>query len=171
MKIGLLSDSHGRASTTQRAVNVLMDQDIDMLVHLGDIGSIEVIDALVDRVEVNGSLKPPVHIVFGNVDWDAKSLARYAESLGIIVDDPVGRITAGNKTVSFTHGHVEAAMQQALAEGVDFLFHGHTHRTRDELIDNTHVINPGALFRAADYTVALVDTDTAQTQFIDVPAV
>ena len=169
MKIGLLSDSHGRASTTQRAVEVLMEQDIDMLVHLGDIGSIEVIDALVDRVEVNGSLNPPVHIVFGNVDWDAQSLARYAESLGIIVDDPVGRITAGDKTISFQHGHVEAAMQQALAEGVDFLFHGHTHRTRDERIDNTHVINPGALFRAADYTVALVDTDTAETQFLEVP--
>lgn len=169
MKIGLLSDSHGRASTTQRAVQLLLEQEVEVILHLGDIGSVEVIDALIERVERNGTLHPPVHVVFGNTDWDSASLAKYAQSLGIAVDDPVGRMTAGEKTVVFQHGHVDAAMRQALAEGADFLFHGHTHRTRDETVGDTRIINPGALFRAAEYTVAVVDTDSGDCRFHKVP--
>jgi putative phosphoesterase len=169
VKVGLLSDSHGRASTTQRAVRRLLDEGADLLLHLGDIGNVDVIDAMVDRIDRNGSLRPPVHVVFGNVDWDTAGLARYARSLGIEVDDPVGRLTLDGKSVSYQHGHVPAAMAQALAEGVDYLFHGHTHKTRDEQIGPTRVINPGALFRAADYTVALLDTATGEVRFLPVP--
>ncbi len=169
MKIGLLSDSHGRASTTQRAVRLLLAEGVEVILHLGDIGTVEVIDALIERVERNGALTPPVHVVFGNTDWDAQSLGKYAQSLGIMVDDPVGRLTAGDKTVVFQHGHVDAAMRQALAEGADYLFHGHTHRTRDERVGDTRVINPGALFRAAEYTVAVVDTGTGACRFHPVP--
>lgn len=169
MKIGLLSDSHGRATTTQRAVQLLIAEGSDVLLHLGDVGTVEVIDALVEQVERNGKLTPAVHVVFGNVDWDAGSLARYADSLGITVDDPVGRLSAGEKTVCYQHGHVDAAMEQALAEGVDYLFHGHTHRTRDETVGETHIVNPGALFRAAEYTVAVVDTDSGDVAFHRVP--
>lgn len=169
MKIGLLSDSHGRATTTQRAVQLLIAQGADVLLHLGDVGTVEVIDALVEQAERNGTLKPAVHVVFGNVDWDAGSLSRYARSLGIHVDDPVGRMSAGGKQVCYQHGHVDAAMRQALAEGVDFLFHGHTHRTRDETVGPTRIVNPGALFRAAEYTVALVDTDSGSVDFHGVP--
>ena len=46
-KIGLLSDSHGRARTTRLAIQTLLDQSVEAIVHLGDIGSIEVIDELV----------------------------------------------------------------------------------------------------------------------------
>jgi hypothetical protein len=109
--------------------------------------------------------------VFGNTDWDAASLARYAESLGVEVDHPVGRIEADGKTVVFQHGHQEAAMTQALAEGVDYLCHGHSHRQRDEMVGPTHVVNPGALFRAAEYTVAVLDTATDRVEFHRVPEI
>ena len=44
--IGLLSDSHGRAPTTQRGVDLLLDGGAELLLHLGDVGTVEVIDAL-----------------------------------------------------------------------------------------------------------------------------
>ena len=69
-KIGLLSDSHGRASTTRRAVQVLLERQVHRIVHLGDIGTVEVIDALVENLDEAGRVKPPVHVVFGNTDWD-----------------------------------------------------------------------------------------------------
>jgi len=169
MRIGLLSDSHGRARTTQRAVRLLIKQGVDVVVHLGDVGSVEVIDALVEKVDEHGQLMPPVHVVFGNTDWDAQALARYADSLGVQVDHPVGRLETEGKTIVFQHGHQDAAMSQALAEGVDYLCHGHSHRQRDEMVGSTRVVNPGALFRAAEYTVAVIDTATDSVRFLTVP--
>jgi putative phosphoesterase len=168
-RIGLLSDSHGRAGTTARAVRLLIEQQVDLLLHLGDIGTLEVIDALIERLDAQGNPDPPVRLVFGNTDWDLNALARYAKQLGLIVDDPMGRLTFNDKTLVYQHGHHEAALAQALAEGVNYLCHGHTHRMRDERLGNTRVINPGALFRAAEYTVAVLDTESDNLVFLQVP--
>lgn len=168
-RIGLLSDSHGRAGTTERAVRLLLQQGVDLIVHLGDIGSVEVIDALVDRLDERGELDPPVRAVLGNCDWDEEGLSRYAESLGVRMDHPVGRLEVDDRTVVFQHGHQDAAMEQALAGGTDYLCHGHTHRPRDERIDGCRVINPGALFRAAEYTVAVLDVSADALTFHTVP--
>jgi len=170
-RIGLLSDSHGRAGTTGRAVRLLLKHEVDLIVHLGDVGNVDVIDALVEQIDEGGDLEPPVHAVFGNCDWDAAAMARYADSRGISVDHPVGRLTLDGRTVVFQHGHQDAAMQQALAEGVDYLCHGHSHRTRNEKVGTTRVVNPGALFRAAQYTVAVLDVAKDAVEFYTVPEV
>lgn len=180
-KIGLLSDSHGRTATTQRAVRLLIEHGAQILIHLGDVGSVEVIDALLEPaagVEAaggsggsdGGEVNPmQVYMVFGNTDWDADSLGRYAKSLGLHVSHPVGRLQCDGKTIVFQHGHQDAAMEAALASGVDYLIHGHTHRMRDQRIGQTRVINPGALFRAAEYTVAMLNTQNDQLTFYTLP--
>jgi putative phosphoesterase len=167
--IGLLSDSHGRAARTARAIRLLIDRGADRVIHLGDVGSVEVIDALVERADAAGRLTPPVHLVFGNCDWDAGSLGRYARSLGIAVDDPVGRLSVDGRVMVYQHGHRDGSMDQALAEQVDYLCHGHSHRRRDERTGPTRLINPGALFRAAHYTVAMLDVGRDALRFYDVP--
>ncbi|MFA7236977.1 MAG: metallophosphoesterase family protein [Phycisphaeraceae bacterium] len=167
-KIGLLSDSHGRAATTQRAVRLLIGHGAEMLIHLGDVGTVEVIDALLEPLprDAGPDASPlDVYLVFGNTDWDADALGRYARSLGLHVSHPVGRLQCDGKTIVFQHGHQDAAMEAALASGADYLLHGHTHRTRDQRIGPTRVINPGALFRAAQYTVALLNTENDQLTF------
>jgi len=166
--IGLLSDSHGRAARTARAVRLLIGRGVDHIIHLGDVGSVEVIDAMVEQVDDAGNLTPPVHLVFGNCDWDAESLARYARSLGIDVEHPVGRLEIDGRVIIYQHGHMAGAMDQALAEQVDYLCHGHSHRQRDERSGSTRVVNPGALFRAADYTVAILDVAADRLEFLDV---
>ncbi len=169
MLIGLLSDSHGRAATTRRAVDLLLDRGAGLLVHLGDIGTVDVIDALavVDRDD-----QPvPAHVVFGNTDWDLSALSHYAKDLGIAVDHPAGRLDLdGGRTLAFCHGHDPQPMQQAVAQGVDYLCHGHTHRTLDTRRGGTRVLNPGALFRAKQYTVALLDPAGDSVDFLQVPS-
>ena len=68
---GLLSDSHGCLNTTQRAVTVLLDAGAQVLLHLGDVGSLEVIDALV----VQGV---ETRLVFGNTDDEKEGMGRWA---------------------------------------------------------------------------------------------
>jgi len=165
--IGLLSDSHGRAATTARAVELLLGRGAAMLLHLGDIETEQVLDALV--VADGGGRQVEARLVFGNCDWNSRALARYAEALGLYVDDPVGRLAFGGRTLVFQHGHQRAAMEQALADGVTWLCHGHSHERRDERARRTRVLNPGALFRAAEYSVATLDTDADAVAFYSVP--
>jgi putative phosphoesterase len=160
-KIGLLSDSHGRAGVTRRAVRLLIDAGADHLVHLGDVETVEVIDALLDEV--------PTHLVFGNTDWDHRSLARYADSLGIAVQHPMGRLELEGRVLVFTHGDRVGLMEDAIRQPADYLCHGHTHSRRDERIGRTRVINPGALHRAAEYSVAILDLPSDDVTFYPVP--
>ena len=56
----------------------------------------------------------------------------------------------------------------ATEQKVDYLCHGHTHKTRDVRVDATRVINPGALCHASQCTVAVLDTDTDGLTFYPV---
>jgi len=69
----------------------------------------------------------------------------------------------------FTHGDNAKIMQQSLEQEVAYLCHGHTHLAQDEHIRSTRVINPGALSRAAQYSVALIDTESNDLTFYPVP--
>lgn len=169
-KIGLLSDSHGRAATTRRGVEMLLEQGAERLIHLGDIGTVEVIDMLC--VNLSGCDEQiPANMVFGNTDWDLDALREYANDLGIQVNHPVGRLpVGGGGELAFCHGHEEKPMQKALADGVRYLCHGHTHRRADDRSGTTRIINPGALFRAQTYSVALLDTQTDRLDFYEIDA-
>jgi len=165
-RIGLLSDSHGRARTTQRAVDLLVEQRVQCLIHLGDIGGVDVIDALL--VAPPGSDQPlPCHLVFGNVDWDASSLAQYARRLGLTPHDPHGALEVDGKRLAFHHGHDGSLMQHLIREQYDFVCHGHSHVPVDDRRGPTRIVNPGALFRAKRYTVAVLDLADDTVAFHD----
>jgi len=159
VRIGLLSDSHGRIASTRSGIDALLDRGAELLLHLGDLGTEAVLDELVGR---------PARVVFGNVD-DARSLRRYAELVDVPVDHPLGWIEAGDRRLAYTHGDDERLVRNALGEAPAWLVHGHTHRVRDERIGPTRVVNPGALHRAARYTVALLDFATDDLEIIEIP--
>jgi putative phosphoesterase len=160
-RLGVLSDSHGHDTRTVEAVRRLIDAGAEILIHLGDIETAAVLDAL-------AAARIPTHIVFGNCDWDSNPLAEHARRIGVNVDDPMGHIEVASRRIAFTHGHLDRLMQQAIADGVDYLFHGHTHELRDEIVQGTRVINPGALYRAARYTAAVLDPASDRLEIIDV---
>ena len=167
-RVGLLADSHGRAKTTDHAVQLLLQQGADGLIHLGDVGSPEVLEALVAAPP--GSRQPvPAHVVFGNTDDRINELDRYGRELGLAVDHPMGWLTLAGQSLAFCHGHEPKRMNEALDLPANYLCHGHTHRARDEKHGQTRVINPGALYRARQYTVALLDTRTEALTFLPVP--
>lgn len=140
------------------AVSMLQERGCAILLHLGDLGSDEVIDELVGH---------NARVVLGNCDDDA--LGRYAGHVGVANDHPAGRLVVDDRSIAYTHGHIEPAMRDALADGVDFLLHGHTHETRDERIGRTRVINPGALHRASRYTAAVLEPATGRLELLVLP--
>lgn len=159
MKIGVVSDSHGRAARTGAAIALLREGGAEMILHLGDFETRAVIDELVGH---------PVRLVFGNCD-DERDLGAYAAAMGLAVDHPAGVVEIDGKRIGFTHGHLESAMVELFDQGVDYLLHGHTHRLRDEMSGPTRVINPGALHRASRYTVALLDPEADELEVLTIP--
>ena len=181
----MLSDSHGRGEVTRRAVAVLLAERPDVLLHLGDVGSEAVIDALA-VCDPQTDRQVEARLVFGNTDYDSDALARYAADLGVTVAHPVGRLALGGlkdgsangpadgdgdaRPLVFCHGHENRPMRQAVADEAAYLCHGHTHEAADTRRARTRVINPGALHRARRYTVALLDTEADTVTFYSVPA-
>lgn len=156
--LGLLSDTHGHADRAAAAVRALRARGATLILHMGDVGSEAVLEELVG---VNA------RVVFGNCD-DEPPLRRHAERLGIPVDHPIGRLDLDGVRIAYTHGHFPHLIDEALRDRVDWLFHGHTHVIRDELVGATRIVNPGALHRAVRYTAAIVRLEATAPDAVQV---
>ena len=164
---GLLSDSHGDAEITQRAVEVLLSNGAEVLIHLGDVGTVQVIDAMVVNNPKTGELVD-VYMTFGNTDYEFKPLSVYAHSLGIHVGHPMGKIGLGEGELAFLHGDSRGNLSQLIRENTKYICHGHTHTQIDVRQGGSRIVNPGALTRAIEFTVAILDTDNDELRFYPV---
>ncbi len=167
--LGLLSDSHGDAEITRRAVSLLIEGGADALLHLGDVCSISVIDALAGLSADDGRTIPS-RLLWGNMDFDTDSGRRYAESIGVGVDHPAGSYLMEGRRLLAHHGHLDRFERLAPGQGYDYFLHGHTHRPRDEVIEGLRRLNPGALTRADRLTAALLWPADGEFRLIDVPS-
>lgn len=160
--IGILSDTHDRAGAMAEAVKLLRQEGAEFLIHCGDVGSEPMLDYLAGI---------PSAFVWGNNDWDRAGLERYAVKLGINCLGSAGELELGGKRFAILHGDDSRARQRFLSEQrCDYLLQGHTHVRQDERIGKTRCINPGALHRAKQKTVALLDTVTDRLRFLPVHA-
>ncbi len=158
-RIGLLSDTHGVVDRTEFALECLLKAGATTILHLGDLGSEQVIDRLAGL---------PVRLLFGNVDED-RAFSTYASRLDLVVDHPTMRLVVGGRRIIATHGHLESEMTQAVEARPDFIIHGHTHLIRDETIDGIRILNPGAVHRAAVWSVATLEPATGRFSVIELP--
>jgi len=157
--IGFLSDSHGEWLRTRHAIKLLKQKGCESIVHLGDVETHEVLDELAGN---------NVTLVFGNCDYVSR-LLDYAVTIGIDVQDPAGTLTVDGMTIAYLHGHDFSQYQKFIEDDeIDIIAHGHSHEIRDEVVENTRCINPGALHRAHRYTVAVLHTKTQVLEFLEV---
>ena len=160
MIVGILSDTHGRADMAAAAVELLLRHGAESFVHCGDVGSLAVLDALAGQRAT---------FVFGNNDWDRAEMEAYAADLGLACGGTEGKLALGTKLGVVTHGDDGSVVRRVLqAQRVDYLFVGHSHVVSDERVGRVRVINPGALYRAARKTVAVLDTETDQLAVLTV---
>ena len=121
MVLGIISDTHGLLRPS--AINAL--RECPQVIHAGDIGSIEVLDAL--------RALAPTTAVRGNVDrggW-AKAL-RDTETLSL-----------GGVTIHVLHDLHALAIDPAKS-GVRIVISGHSHKPHIEEKGGTLFLNPGA---------------------------
>lgn len=163
-RVGLISDSHGQANRTRKAVDRLLEIGVDVLLHLGDVCCLTVLDSLAGLEQ----FCVDVRVVFGNCDYDWRSMSEYARFLGLKVDHPLGRIRIGPHLVCFAHGDEVSHLRSSVAEGARYFCHGHTHEICDLQEMGTRIVNPGALHRSRSYTVAWLEPATDRLVYVPI---
>ena len=106
--------------------------------------------------------------MFGNNDDDRQGLKRAIATIGGVCLGEGGIVALANKKIAITHGHLFKEVRRLAAAAPDFLLYGHSHKAADDLDGKTRWINPGALHRAARWTVALLDLTTGESRFLQV---
>ena len=70
----------------------------------------------------------------------------------------MGTLEVAGVKIAFLHGDDLRLLDETIRSGQwNLVCHGHTHVVRQEQIDNTLVLNPGALYRATPHTLAVVE--------------
>ena len=121
MRIGIISDTHGllRPEAEQHLAGVAH------IIHAGDIGRPEIIDAL-GRIA-------PVTAIRGNVDI-ADWAARYPATT---------TFELGGRSIHIVHDVHDLALDP-VASGVDMVVSGHSHQPRIARVDGVLYLNPGS---------------------------
>jgi uncharacterized protein len=159
MRLGILSDTHDRVERTKAAVALLVDSGAEALIHCGDITIPEVVYELAPL---------PSFFVFGNCDFELDELRRAIAAIGGVCLERGGLIDVDGRRMAVTHGDSSQELARLEAERPDYLFSGHTHRALDVRRGPTRFINPGALQRAATWTVALLDASNGRLETLQV---
>jgi putative phosphoesterase len=159
MRIGILSDTHDQVERTARAVRRLMEAGAECLIHCGDLTRPDVVYELAPR---------PSYFVFGNNDYDEEPLRQAAVLVGGVCLGRAGQVELAGKRVAVTHGDSLREIRRLVASKPDYLLYGHSHVPADERDGPTRWINPGALHRAASWTVAVLDLDTDTLELLTI---
>ncbi len=122
MKLAVISDTH----RLLRPELLNQMENVDLVLHAGDIGSIKVLTELKEIV--------PVLAVKGNVDiktW-SKTIPEFVEKKieGIII-----------KVIH----RPEDIPQEWFEDGTDIIIYGHTHKPLESKKGNTLLLNPGSI--------------------------
>lgn len=164
MKLGVLSDTHSNIPNLLKALALFREEGITHLLHCGDMTDI------MTAKQLSGFT---IIYVNGNVDSSPEAVSHVVWTLNPANEIPgdvyEGRL--GGVGIAATHGHLTDHLQRLIRSRRNkYVFHGHTHRWRNELIGKTRVINPGALggARYEPRTVCIVDLAADNVRFLTV---
>ncbi|QDV30170.1 phosphodiesterase [Planctopirus ephydatiae] len=161
MLLGILSDTHNELARTRVAVEVLRQAGVEGLIHCGDLASTPIL-------EICSCL--PLWFVFGNHDADSASELKFAAAeLHATCLGWGDVILLGGRTLGVVHGHLTLDIKRITRDSPEVLFCGHSHLAGELTIDGLRRINPGALHRAAKFTVAVFETTNSHVQWLEIP--
>ncbi len=129
MKVLIISDTHRK---NENYIKVLQKVGkLDLVIHLGDIEGSE--------YTIQEAAGCPVEMVAGNNDFFSNLPSEKT-------------LQIGSYCVMITHGHRyyismgnEMLKKEAIAQGIDIVMYGHTHKPVIDISDNIIAINPGSI--------------------------
>ena len=153
MLIGIVGDTHNNLKNISKICEIFNAEKVDLVIHTGDI-------TLPKSLRAFKKLNCKLLGVFGNNDFDEKDdLLEVSKEFQCNLNDEPFLCELNNKKICVVH-HPEL-INENLIQQSDFIFHGHTHRYRNEVIDETIIFNPGecAGFLKGKNQIGIVDID------------
>ncbi|MFA6594334.1 MAG: metallophosphoesterase family protein [Candidatus Buchananbacteria bacterium] len=159
MKVAVISDTHDNAVNTEKFLSWAKNNQIEKIVHCGDIAAPSMIKELFGPAGID------FHCVFGNVA-DRELLPQICEKFSNTkCYGDSGEIIIDNINMAFCH-RPDDAKTLADAGKYQMVFYGHNHKPWMETLKNgCQLVNPGTLgglFQKATFTV--LDTATKKIE-------
>ena len=153
MKIGLTGDTHNNLKNIEIICGIFNSEKVDLAIHTGDI-------TLPKSLDIFSILEMSLIGVFGNNDQgDKMGLQEICTIHNFEFVDGIKKLSLKNKEILIVHDPLELNKNHYLES--DMIFHGHTHRYRDEIKENCPVFNPGecAGFLNGKNNIGIIDVE------------
>jgi len=168
MIVGIISDTHDNLKNIDKAVRVLNENEVDLVLHCGDYIAPFVIKRL-------GKLNSKLIGVFGNNDGDKKLLLSIANDLGFKIHNQPYEMKLSGRKVLLMHGLGNMEMTKTIVRAIartnkyDVIVYGHTHQSEVLNLEKTLIVNPGEVFGMlyGKSTLALLDLEKLEAKIIE----
>ena len=161
MIVGIVGDTHNNLKNISKICEIFNKEKVDLVIHTGDI-------TLPKSLKAFHQLNCRMLGVFGNNDVEEKNdlLEASSQFKCSIYDEPFF-FELNTKKICVVH-HPELINEDLLRQA-DYIFHGHTHRYRNEVIDETIIFNPGecAGFLKGKNQIGIVDIENPPPKVIN----
>jgi len=162
--IGAISDSHDNLPVVEKAVQILNEKNVGLVLHAGDYVAGFVIPKF---KQLNCQLIG----VFGNNDGDHELLKkRFSEIPNCTIHDRFASVQVDGYRIALLHGE-ETELLNALADSgyFDAIVHGHSHLKGIQTRGKTLMINPGEVcgYLTGRCTLALLDTVKNEAKILE----
>ncbi len=157
--IGIISDTHDNVVNVLKAIKIFENANVDFVIHCGDVIAPATIKFL-----------KGIHtkVVKGNCDGEIDHLKSVLEEIKGEYLGEVGKLDLLGKKILIYHGGNQEKLQKFIdPQEYDYILTGHTHKTRDEKIGKTRVINPGAHYYGCENKIVLLDLEKDNAEFIE----
>lgn len=169
MKIGVISDTHDQQELILKAVQMLNEANVDLVIHCGDWISPFILHSF-------KGLRMPIKGVFGNNDGDKFRHLKFSQELGLDIayEDRFLELCIEDRKIAIFHGDYAGIVKALVTcSTYDAVFHGHTHKKVNETVGNTLSLNPGSLMRmtrdeSLGASFAIYDTTTNLAEHYEV---
>jgi putative phosphoesterase len=164
MIIGLLSDTHNNLTNLIYVLDVYRERGIETLIHCGDLTGLEMVPYF-----------KGFRVIYttGNMDITTGAIKKRFDRMR--KDNFVGTVfrgEIGEVPVAVTHSHIDGKVMDLVQQRrYKWIFHGHTHKKRDEIIQSARIVNPGALggLGREPRSFCIVDLEAGHVEFFGVP--
>jgi putative phosphoesterase len=162
--LGAVSDSHDNLQLIEKAVEILNEKKVELVLHAGDF----VAPFTIARF---AKLNCNFVGVFGNNDGDHELLKRrFNETKNCSIHERFTQISIAGYKIALLHGHETELLDAIINSGYfNAVIHGHSHNHSIKNKGKTLAINPGELcgYLTGKPTVAVLDITKNAAKLIE----
>jgi hypothetical protein len=158
--IGITGDTHNNLKNISKICEIFNSFNVDLVIHTGDV-------TLPKSLKAFKALKAKIVGVYGNNDQgEKKDLIKTATEFNCsFYEEPYFLKLNG---ISLCIIHHPELIDKKMLDSSDVIVHGHTHKYREETLEETLIFNPGecAGLLKGKNKVGLIRTENLKTEIV-----